>query len=83
MVYAELKLPPPSSPMWRQVIEGRFSGEITSFALKIFLRRVKNRLERKNDPETLRSCIEELRLFLIEQKNLPHVQHDIQVLFGK
>ncbi len=76
-------LPPPTSPVWKKVIEGQFSEQISSFALKILLRRLKSRLERKNDPETLQASIEELRQFLMEQKDLSSVQHDINVLFGK
>jgi hypothetical protein len=82
MSFVETKLPPPTSPVWKRVVEGQFSDKISSFALKILLRRLKSRLERKNDPETLQACIEELRKFLLEQKDLSTVQHDINVLLG-
>jgi len=82
MAFVETKIPPPTSPVWKRIVEGQFSEQISSFALKILLRRLKSRLERKHDPETLQACIEELRQFLLEQQDLSTVQHDINVLFG-
>lgn len=82
MPVTTLNLPPPSSPTWKAIIEGRINENVSSFGLKIMLRRLKSKLDRRNDPQTLEACIEELQTFFRESGDLPSVQHDIKVLFG-
>jgi hypothetical protein len=75
-------LPPLTRNVWKDLIDGKYDDQITSFALKVLLKRVRNKMARGDaSSSVMMELASELRRFFEEQGTLPNVKNDMRVIF--
>ena len=75
-----MKLPGPNHPNWLKIIAGEITPKIDYLGTKILLSRLN--VQYRDDNDSLRETILELKSFFDKNASVPKVQSDIENIFG-
>lgn len=77
-----MKVPNESHPGWVKAISGKESYAYEFLATKILMGRLNLLYQRNPSPETIKSCVTELRSFFEKNQHIPKAQADLIKIFG-
>ncbi len=74
-------VPHPTHPLWVQLFSGQRKPALQMLATKILVSRLSMTYQQDPNPDTLESCIRDLRDFFEKNHALPKAQADLRAMF--